>query len=303
MKHTIIDKAALKAESERQQIPFAKLLAGYVLETFMYLVTDCAFAKHLWLKNTGIFGVDSYRRENNLTLEFAYLTSPRVMKTAELLPGQRLSLKMGYVMLAAILQKEKTPEIHWMGRAEEKQGGVVLEVAGTFEEMTVPLHIRITEMGKTELIPALKQQSLLMEKNKTMEYLQYPAEIILAEQLFSILEKMELIPDMQSYACVYEILKNEAVDGRHVREMLWKFCKAAHFSLESDRAEDILSYKNYTYMRKRWEKYLRRRKQKEPSWEAVMEVLEAFLPRVWASICEDEVMIGDWMPDLRRFLD
>ena len=32
MKHTIIEKAALKANSEETGIPFSNLLAGYVLE-------------------------------------------------------------------------------------------------------------------------------------------------------------------------------------------------------------------------------------------------------------------------------
>mgnify|MGYP006954470387 CR=1 FL=1 len=33
MKHTIIEKAALKAKSEETGIPFSNLLAGYVLDT------------------------------------------------------------------------------------------------------------------------------------------------------------------------------------------------------------------------------------------------------------------------------
>ena len=42
MKHTIIEKAALKAKSEETGIPFSNLLAGYVLEELMYL--DRGFA-------------------------------------------------------------------------------------------------------------------------------------------------------------------------------------------------------------------------------------------------------------------
>ena len=39
MKHTIIEKAALKAKSEETGIPFSNLLAGYVLEELMYPVS------------------------------------------------------------------------------------------------------------------------------------------------------------------------------------------------------------------------------------------------------------------------
>ena len=50
MKHTIIEKAALKAKSEETGIPFSNLLAGYVLEELMYLIEDSPFSLFLWLK-------------------------------------------------------------------------------------------------------------------------------------------------------------------------------------------------------------------------------------------------------------
>ena len=48
MKHTIIEKAALKAKSEETGIPFSNLLAGYVLEELMYLIEDSPFSLFLW---------------------------------------------------------------------------------------------------------------------------------------------------------------------------------------------------------------------------------------------------------------
>ena len=58
MKHTIIEKAALKAKSEETGIPFSNLLAGYVLEELMYLIEDSPFSLFLWLKNSGALGVE-----------------------------------------------------------------------------------------------------------------------------------------------------------------------------------------------------------------------------------------------------
>ena len=114
---------------------------------------------------------------------------------------------------------------------------------------------------------------------------------------------MELIPEMSAYDTAYQILCTEAVDGRHIRDMLGEFCEKELLIPEMARAEEIISYQNYSYMRKRWEKYLRHRSRKEPSWQEVMTVLEGFLPRIWKSLCEDEVFFGDWMPELGRFLD
>lgn len=303
MKHTIIEKAALKAKSEELGIPFSNLLAGYVLEEMMYLIADSPFSLFLWLKNSSVLGIGQYRKKNVLTLEFAYMTDKLAMKKEGIIPGQKLSLKMGYVMLASILKTEKVPEIKWKGRASVKGDAVELEVTGEFEEMTVPIHIRITEISVDGAVPVNRTFSLFMEPGKKVPYLEYPVEIILTEQLFSVIKNMELLPVMDAYDTIYHILRTEAVDGRHIGEMLGESCKKEQLVPELERLNEILSYQNYTYMRKRWEKYLRHRKREEPSWDNVMEQLSRFLPRIWNALCRDEVFFGDWMPDLGRFLD
>lgn len=303
MKHTIVEKAALKAKSEELGIPFSNLLAGYVLEELMYLIADSPFSLFFWLKNGNILGVEQYRKKNVLTLEFSYLTDKLAMKKEGIVPGQQLSLKMGYVMLAYILKVEKVPEIKWKGRADFHNGLLELEVSGEFEEMTVPIHIRITELSEEGMVPIRKDFPLFMQNGRRIPYLQYPSEITLAEQLFLIIKNMELLPEMKPYDMVYQILSVDAVDGRHIREMMYEYCEREQLALEEERVQTVLSYRNYTYMRKRWEKYLRHRKRKEPTWDDVMMQLEGFLPRLWGSICRDEIFFGDWMPGLGRFLD
>lgn len=303
MKHTIIEKAALKAKSEELGIPFSNLLAGYVLEELMYLIEDSPFSLFLWLKNSSVLGIEQYRKKNILTLEFGYVTDKLAMKKDDIVPGQELSLKMGYVMLAYILKVEKVPEISWKGRASVKNGAVELEITGELEEMTVPIHVRITGLTEEGLIPVKRDFPLFMQNNRRIPYLEYPVESILAEQLFSIIQNMELLPDLRAYDTVYQILKTDPVDARHIREMLCSHCRREQLAPDALRVEEILSYRSYTYMRKRWEKYLRHRKKKEPSWDEVMDILSEFLPRIWKSLCEDEVVFGDWMPDLGRFLD
>ena len=303
MKHTVTERTALKAKSEELGIPFSNLLAGYVLETLMYLIEDSPFSLFLWLKNDTALGVGQYRKGNILTLEFAYITDPLVVKRGDAAPGQVLSLKMGYVMLAYILKAEKTPEIKWKGRASMKGEMVELEISGEFDEMTVPIRIRVAELIWTGMVPERRTFPLFMENGKQIPYLQYPAEIVLAEQMFEIMKNMELLPEMGAYDMVYAILCTEAVDGRHIRQMLSDACEWEGIVPDKERGDVILSYRSYTYMRKRWEKYLRHQKRTEPSWESVMEVLDGFLPRIWRSICEDEVFFGDWMPGLGRFLD
>lgn len=303
MKHTYIDKAALKAKSEELEIPFSNLLAGCILEELMYLITDSPFGEFLWIKNSYIFGAGQYRKKNILTLEFAYLLDEKVIAKGKPLPGQQLSLKMGYIILSYILKKEKVPEIKWRGRASYTDEIVELEVTGELEEMTVPLQIRISPIYEEELLPIRKKLQPVMENGQEIEYLQYPWEKMLAELLYTILNDMELIPEMRYYDQVYQILGNELVDGRHIRGELAEHCEKGQMAPDEERLKEILSYKNYNYMRKKWEKYLRHRKRDEPSWDEVMDRIEVFLTGIWKAICRDEVFFGDWMPGLGRFLD
>lgn len=303
MRHTRIDKSALKQKSEELGIPFSNLLAGYVLEELMYLIEDSPFSLFLWLKNSSIFGVEQYRRRNLLTLEFGYVTDKLAMKKEGIAPGQELSLKMGYVMLAHILKVEKVPEISWKGRADMKGDALELEIMGELEDMAVPIHIRVTKLTEEGLVPVRREFPLFMEKNRCIPYLEYPVESILAEQLFIIIKDMELLPEMRAYDIVYEILNTDTIDARHIREMLLARYKREQLVLQEGSVDEILGYRNYTYMRRRWEKYLRHHKKSGPAWEELLEVIEKFLPRIWNSICMDEVVFGDWMPDLGRYLD
>lgn len=305
MKHAVITKAQLKAKSEELKISFPNLLAGYLLEELMYLISESEYGACLWLKNDRILGVEQYRKkENSLTLDFAYVVNRKVVEKGELRPGQKISLKLAYMMLLQFLEKEKTPKIKWKGKAILKENGVEFEIIGEFEEMTVPLRVCITEVSVDEnCMPVRKEMTLFMAEGEEISYLEYPGEMFLTEQLAVVLKQMELIPDMDSYLRIYKILSENPMDGRHVREELADICEKEHISLEEERVRELISYREYGYMRKRWEKYLRHCGKKEPAWEEVVDKLGKFLSPIWQAVCKDEVFFGDWMPDLGRYLD
>lgn len=305
MKHAVITKAQLKAKSEELKISFPNLLAGYLLEELMYLISESEYGACLWLKNDRILGVEQYRKkENSLTLDFAYVVNQKVVEKGELRPGQKISLKLAYMMLLQFLEKEKTPKIKWKGKAVLKENGVEFEIIGEFEEMTVPLRVCVTEVSVDEnCMPVRKEMTLFMAEGEEISYLEYPGEMFLTEQLAVVLKQMELIPDMDSYLRIYKILSENPMDGRHVREELADICEKEHISLEEERVKELISYREYGYMRKRWEKYLRHCGKKEPAWEEVVDKLGKFLSPIWQAVCKDEVFFGDWMPDLGRYLD
>lgn len=142
-------KAKLKEKSEAEQVAFPNLLAEYLLEELLWLISDSEYAGHLWLKNPQILERKQKQDEDEaLFLDFVYLTEEQTIKSGKMKPGQKISLKLAYMMLLAFLNKEKTPNIKWKGKAILKENGVEYEITGEFEEMIVPLRIRITELGE-----------------------------------------------------------------------------------------------------------------------------------------------------------
>lgn len=302
MKHTRVKKAVLKAKSEELKIPFANLLAGYVLEELMYMIEDSPFSRVLLLKNGDIFGVGQYSGGSQLSLEFAYVQDKKLMEGTGFAPGAPFSLKLAYIMLAHFMRREKVPEIRWRGRTSVTEKEIFMYITGEFAEMTVPVRIHIDLFeGECDSYEKRSFSSFLCAGEK-IEYLSYPADMLLAETLYEILNEMELIPDMEPYSRVYHTLKEQIIHGRSIKEELSHCLKEKEMEPERGRVDEILAYCSYGYMKKRWEKYVRHKKEKEVSWEELLKVLGDFLSPVWKSLCEDEVFLGDWMPELGRFL-
>ena len=297
-----IEKNTLKAKSDELEIPFSNLLAGFVLEELLYLIADSSFSQTLVLKNEAVFGIEQYRNKNLLTLEFAYLLDEDMIQNGEFGPGGEISLKLAYLMLSSFLQKEKVPEIRWRGKSSIENNRIEMRINGEFEEMTVPIRIFINPLPKTEITPEQGVLIPFMRENQKIKYLCYPSEYALSENLYLIIKDMELIPDLLPYDRVFEILRLQLVDGRHIQEHMLQYCKRDQIEPDPDRMEEILSYREYSYMRKRWNKYRKRHHQDGPNWEDVMDAIQNFLKPIWQASCRDEIFFGDWMPELSRFL-
>ena len=65
----------------------------------------------------------------------------------------------------------------------------------------------------------------------------------------------------------------------------------------------LAGYGNYTYMKRKWKVELRQKKKSEPEWSDVNKCLVNFLRPIWEAMEKNMVFLGDWMPQLKRFLD
>ena len=68
------------------------------------------------------------------------------------------------------------------------------------------------------------------------------------------------------------------------------------------RLEQVAGYRDYAYMRKRWDQYAKRHGAVSTSWENVLERILALVTPLWTCLCRDEIFFDDWMPELGRYM-
>lgn len=302
MKLTLKNEVALKEKSIALGIPFADLMRGYMLEEALQLIYSSPYEEVLWVCNPQILGLDAYRKGGEAPLCFYYLENSKAVSEEKMVPGQKLSWKLAVAMLDEIFRKERSTNITWKGRAVQTEEGFAWNLTGCFMEMEVPLVFTFMRYENKIQIPQKCKLRLFMENAKQVEYLAYATENVLAESLYEIMSRLELIADMESYGTINRILKTMPVSGRYVMEIFGVLAQDEPKLRNEKRLEMIRSYRNYAYMRKRWEKYQRNKKQLAEPWKEVIDRLLAFAEPLWNAFCHDEIFFEDWMPELGRFL-
>ncbi len=153
-------------------------------------------------------------------------------------------------------------------------------------------------------------------------------ERIAAEELAAILKYLELNNDMMPYLSLYRVLTTKVLDGIQVSKKLRLICEKENISFLPERAELLAGYNGYQYMLRKWKQLERREKRrlkkaftdgtmvgdktgdifvnqtKElPKWDEVSLLVGNFALPVWEHVCKGELFVGEWMPELGRFLD
>ena len=229
MEQNLLTKKKLKEKSIEYQIPFADLLEVFLQETLMFQILETDFAKRLWLKNREAFDLDSYRKEWQKPLHFVYGQDNG--KEQQVLDEKWIT---GF---AEEICAKREQHIRWNYSVEKEEQDYLVYITGEWEEMKVPLTIRISPLVYDAAKPEKqKLQSVFFEK-KCAVYQHFPVETYLAEQLFSILKFLELIPSMEVYDTTFRLLEQETVDGRHIYETLSFLCGNEEVSPQEKRLE------------------------------------------------------------------
>lgn len=283
--------AAVKVKSEELQIPYQHLLAAFVMEEAVIAISQSEEAENFWLKNDGMLSLESYKRKCPRVLEYMLCTE------------EELSVRNIIHRMSLIFHNEKRAEFLWKYRVEKEGDVVTVYLSGRIQELTIPIMLRITQNPNLNLKPVKKELRLFLQNNQTISYLQYPIEAALAEHFIKIMKQLELLNDLSSYYIIYELLKKEMNSTRKVTEQIEELAKKEHIAIEATRFEMVCGYQDSPYMKKRWKAYLKKEKKKTPSFEEVMTILISYFSPIWQALLEGSYYLGDWMPEIARFID
>ena len=283
--------SAVKAKSEELKIPYENLLSVFVIEEAVTAVCESDEAENFRLKNNSILSLEYYRRKAPTRLEYVILSE------------EELTVRNVIHRMSKIFQNEKKAELWWKYRVEKEDEGICVYLSAKIEELQIPVQLVLEQEKEEPSEPSHEELHPFLEEERSVEYLHYPMEGILAEHFIRIMRDMELINDMGSYYILYELLSKEMNSSRKVTEQIESLAKEQKIPLKKERFDMFEGYQSSSYMKKKWKSYLKREKKKTPSFEEVMKVMIAYYRPIWDSLAEGNYYLGDWMPELMRYLD
>ena len=290
-----------KEKSQKEGISLADILYGYAIEDIMERITKSSFREYLWVANEGALGEDAYRRKNKIRLEFLYIEREKKTFHVDTMAGDTFGKAVIMLLEKELFKKES--DISWSYVIKNTEKGIEISLTGTYLELQVPITIWIDKSNVEKKKVKEKNRLFFMDEKKSFTYFSYSRENILSEDLFEIMRKLELLSDMGCYDRVNEILKNHSISGRYIMEDFKLMGQKEPKVVTMKRLQQVTDYKEYTYMKKKWQQYARHQREGYDEWEVVMKRLLSFLTPIWTAFCEDEVFLDDWMPEIERFLN
>ena len=287
--------------STKEEIQISDISYGLAIEDLFLRIEKSSFWEFLWLTDEQSIGLEAYKKKSKDRITFLYVESGKKNYLSHTVAGQAFDQDV-IVLLLEELFSDAGRESYWEYTVENSQNGICLHLTYFHMGIQVPVSVYIESTAVRSLKRKKKKLNLLLEDQKTCSYLCYSKESILAEALFEIMRKLELISDMGAYAEANQILKEYSISGRYILEEFSAMAKKEPKVASMKRLEQVTSYKTYGYMKKRWQQYERIHCTEKEDWKDVVTRLTTFLGPIWKALCEDEIFFDDWMPELERFL-
>ncbi|MGN0240570.1 MAG: hypothetical protein ACI4CS_02690 [Candidatus Weimeria sp.] len=300
----MMTRSDLKKYSQEHHIPFAQALGWYVAGLVLYFTEKTGFNRNLIVKSPDSIDPDYDVHILEEGIRFYYIEDEGVDRKAGFVPGSAYSRDFTAKLLLQIQKeavKENCPLIIKIGTGNR--------VEFSYDGMYVPLEV------KTEPVPDSVREKQTDEEKFEPEETEYgffdpeiqsisvrvlPGEYKAAGYICEIMEKLELINDMDVYLYLYRLISEKKFAARDVCNAIEAQSKK---QLDWHSFEIFRGYQKNTYMKKKWKVILRRHRIKEPGWQETMELLVRFIEPLWAALTKGELFFGDWMPELGRYLE
>lgn len=292
MEERLLDEEFLRQRSNDLQLSFEQVLAASILEEIILRLSESEYADSFWLKNTNRLNLKSYQQKVNLNPEL-------FLKESKKLHYKKQEISN---ICSELFKKNNKDAIHWNYNLREQNSVIHVNITATFEAVKVPVKVKINHLENVQLKPDKRELECTIYNRKIFVSC-FPSIELMTVRFIEIMQKLELVNDLSLYDDIYNILKSETVSGRHIWELLNEGCRKNGIPIDEERFGMLLSYRTSRYMMKKWKAYLRHEKKSEPSWDEVMHVIEIFFGTIWSNLCMNVVYLGDWMPELGRFID
>ena len=129
-------------------------------------------------------------------------------------------------------------------------------------------------------------------------------EQFLYESIVSIMTRLFLPDNMNSYACCYDILGRIDLKGRKATADLKRIFDERGISIEKKRLEMFKICESDVHMRQKWSDYAEASgKSDEMDWNKVYGRIWDFISPLWSALCEDSFYLSDWIGELGRYMD
>jgi len=284
----MINKGNIKEKSEQLNIPFKNFLSAAVCEIVIELLANGKYCNELYLCNSAEFKSEVYK---DLCISNIYYEYVRDL-------DDKMAILYMRDILKEIMAKGALEGMAVNGSVGET--GISLKI--TVDDMYIPINLYFKKHGASHE-PEKISLELIAYGNRKVDVLINPKEEELSKHLLEIIDKLELINNMDHYYDAYEILTSNPVNGRKVKDRLTELVKEKGIVIDDSRLNMLKSYGAYTYMKRKWKVELRQKKKSEPQWSDVNNCLMNFLSPIWDAMEKNMVFLGDWMPQLKRFLD
>ncbi|MCI8485351.1 MAG: hypothetical protein HFH41_13585 [Lachnospiraceae bacterium] len=291
----------MEKETGSYRVSDINLAAGYGAKQIIQRIGTSSLQDKLILRKDSILRKEWYEKNLLNHLEF-FVWEENVADTVEMLEElfsleeeerEQEEIEEVRVLLC------KKQETRWEEGDENPR--IRLKVAKWPFQIIFELEI-IPYLGKSD---SLEERILKEEVSESEEviYYMFTLEEYLARSFYKIIDHLELIKSLSWYQDIYDIITNEVVEGRKVSQSFEQLILDHPIPALEDRLAIIQDYETYEYMNKRWKRQNKRWKTSCPQWGEITRLLVRFFKPMIEEIQKDEVFVGDWMPQLARYLD